>query len=165
MELTTNRFVLPNQWSVAKGKVKGSSREVVEINTYLDYLKHKVYEFGQSILREDKELSIQTMRQKWYATDEPKRTLMEAIGIHNEEMKCLVGKDFKKSTWRKYVTTERHIQDFIGPAISCNNASIHASGFDLKTLIRTTHTRQRGVKYAIPLFRYKLFVYNDIRDY
>lgn len=119
MEVTTNRFVLPNQWSSKMGKVKGNSKEASEINTYLDYLKHKVYEFEQDILREDRDLNIQTLRTKWFALGEIKHTLMEAIGHHNEEMKCLIGKDFKKSTWVKYKTTERHIQDFIWWKFNC----------------------------------------------
>ena len=77
MEITTNRFVQFNQWSVTKAKVKGNSREADEINTYLDYLKNKVYGFEQDIFREEKELSIRTMKEKWYAIGEPRHTLME----------------------------------------------------------------------------------------
>ena len=119
MEVTTNRFVFPNQWSSKMGRVKGNSKESDEINTYLDYLKHKLYQFEQDLIREEKEFNIENLRAKWFAIGENKHTLMEAIGIHNEEIKCLVGKDFKRSTWVKYKTTERHVQDYIHWKFDC----------------------------------------------
>jgi len=119
MEVTTNRFVLPHQWSSSLGQVKGNSAEANEINTYLDYLRHQIYEYQQEILREDKTLTIQALREKWFAIGDIKYTLLEVVSIHNAEMQCLIGKDFKKSTLTKYKITEKHIQDFIHWKYNC----------------------------------------------
>ena len=54
MEVTTNRFVLPNQWSSQAGKVKGKSLEAEAINSYLDYLRQQIYEYQQEILLDHK---------------------------------------------------------------------------------------------------------------
>jgi hypothetical protein len=44
MEVTTNRFVLRHQWCTKLCQVRGNSREADEINTYLDYLRHQIYQ-------------------------------------------------------------------------------------------------------------------------
>lgn len=119
MEVTTNRFVLPKQWSSQANKVKGKSQEAEGINSHLDYLRQQIYEYQQEILLDHKEVTIQTIREKWFGLGERKYTLMEVIGIHNAEMESLIGKDFKKSTLTKYKTTEKHIQDFIHWKYDC----------------------------------------------
>jgi len=119
MEVTTNRFVLPHQWSAKANKVKGTSAAAAEINAYLEYLRHEVYEYQQEILQEQKEVTVHSLRDKWFGRGEKKYTLMEVIGLHNADMEGLIGKDFKKSTLTKYKTTERHIQDFIHWKYDC----------------------------------------------
>jgi hypothetical protein len=95
MEVTTNRFVQPHQWSASLGQVKGHSQEAEEINTYMDYLHHRIYEYQQEICRDENPVTIQSLREKWFAIADIKHTLLEVIGIHNSEMASLIGKQTK----------------------------------------------------------------------
>jgi hypothetical protein len=119
MEVIANRFVSPNQWSSTQGMVKGNSKEGTDINAHLDFLRYQVYEYQQKILKEGKPLTTHTLREKWFAIGEKKYTLMETIALHNEDMKSLIGKDFKKSTLIKYKTTEKHVEEFIHWKYNC----------------------------------------------
>lgn len=119
MEVTINRFVLPNQWSFTTGRVKANIVAAKEINSHLENVRLQIHAYEQEILREGKDLTIQAIRGKWFGTGDIKHTLLEAIGVHNAEMEFLVGIDFKRSTLVKYKTTERHVQDFIHWKYNC----------------------------------------------
>ena len=119
LEVTTNRFVCPGQWSSSAGHVKGKSPEANEINSYLDYLVGQIYQYEREILSEGRTVTAFALRKRWFGRGEKSYTIMEAIGVHNTEMEALVGTDYKKSTLTKYKTTERHVQDFIKWRYKC----------------------------------------------
>jgi site-specific recombinase XerD len=119
MEVTINRFVLPNQWSFTTGRVKGNSVEAQKINSHLEDVRLQIHTYEQEILREGKALTIQAIREKWFGIGDIMHTLLEAIGVHNAEMEFLIDKDFKRSTLVKYRTTEKHVQDFIHWKYKC----------------------------------------------
>ncbi len=51
-EISTQRYVEPSKWSAAAGKAKGNSEEARAVNSYLNALKKRVYDYQQMILQE-----------------------------------------------------------------------------------------------------------------
>jgi site-specific recombinase XerD len=112
-EVTTKRYVESSKWSTEAGKVKGNSEEARGINAFLDVLKQKVYNYQKEILRDDKPFSVQTLREKWFGTNDRPRMLMEIFQHHNDQMAALVGREFSKATMIRYKTTIGHTKSFL----------------------------------------------------
>ncbi|MFV0472175.1 MAG: Arm DNA-binding domain-containing protein [Paludibacteraceae bacterium] len=53
IELSTKRYTSPEKWSIEGNCMKGTSAESKAVNSYLDTLKAKVYEYQQQLIRED----------------------------------------------------------------------------------------------------------------
>ena len=78
IELSTQRFTTSERWSVEGNRMKGTSGESKATNSYLDTLKAKVYDYQQQLIREDKIVNAENMRNKILGIE--KRSFM-LIGI------------------------------------------------------------------------------------
>jgi hypothetical protein len=54
IEFTTKRFTTSEKWSVEGNRMKSTSVESKSINSYLDALKAKVYDYQQQLIREER---------------------------------------------------------------------------------------------------------------
>lgn len=112
-EISTNRYVEPSKWFSKAGKVKGNSEEARSINSFLDTLKQRVYDYQKIILREGDVFTKVTLRNKWYGIDERSHTLIEVFKNHNRQLESLIGQDCSKATFTKYRTTLDHTIAFM----------------------------------------------------
>jgi len=112
-ESHTNRQIQPAKWSKASGKAKGNSEESQMLNNFLETLRNKAFNYQREILFEGKELSIQTIREKWIGTKEKPRLLIEVFKEHNRQMKELVGKQYAHLTYVRFETSLRHTRAFL----------------------------------------------------
>ncbi|HEY0059648.1 MAG TPA: Arm DNA-binding domain-containing protein, partial [Flavisolibacter sp.] len=76
-EVSTQRYIEPSKWSQVAGKAKGSSEEARSINSYLDLLKNKVYDYQREILQADEPFTKETLRNKWQGVSDRSHTLVE----------------------------------------------------------------------------------------
>src|SRR5450631_1780636 len=111
-EVTTDRFIDPARWSSKAGKIKGTSEEFRSLNTHLEIIKRKAYEYQQDILLKDLPLTIEIFKAKWWGLVESHYTLLQVFQQHNDDLKKLIGKGYAKSTWTKYETTRKHLAEF-----------------------------------------------------
>jgi hypothetical protein len=65
-ETSISRSVLPSQWSVKSGNVKGISEQAKSINEYLDLLKNQVHAYEYDILIDGKDFTTNSLREKWF---------------------------------------------------------------------------------------------------
>lgn len=113
-EVTTNQHVKPHLWSSSTGRAKGKSIEVQEINNELDSIKRQVYRYEENIVAEHRDVTVATLRGKWFGEDNSKRTLLHVFSNAIVELGQLVEKGlYKHSTVIKYKTTEKHIKTFL----------------------------------------------------
>ncbi len=112
-EVSTQRYIEPSKWSQAAGKAKGNSEEARSINTYLDVLKNRVYDYQREILQADKPFTKETLRNKWFGISERNHTLVEVFKNHNQQLEALIGKGNSKATFTKYRTTLDHVISFV----------------------------------------------------
>jgi hypothetical protein len=113
-EVTTNQHVKPHLWSSFTGRAKGKSIEVQEINNELDSIKRQVYRYEENIVAEHRDVTVATLRGKWFGEDNSKRTLLHVFSNAIVELGQLVEKGlYKHSTVIKYKTTEKHIKTFL----------------------------------------------------
>jgi hypothetical protein len=113
-EVATHRHVEPSQWSPSGGKVKGKSESSLETNIALDEIRKRVYEYKERILFENRNFTINTLREKWFGEDHRKRTLLGVFRLSIMDLEKLVAKGiYQKSTLVKYTTTEKHLIHYL----------------------------------------------------
>ena len=104
-EVSTQRYIEPYKWSPVAAKAKGNSEEARSINTHLDMLKNKVYDYQQLIQQEGGSFTRDALYQKWYGIKDRSYHLVEVFKHHNDQLQALIGKGFSKETFGKYRTT------------------------------------------------------------
>lgn len=80
----------------------------------LDLLKKRVYEYKERIDLENRNFTVNTLREKWFGEDRNKRTLLGVFRLSILGLEKLAAKGiYKKSTLVKYRSTERHLIEYI----------------------------------------------------
>ncbi len=113
IEFSTKRYTLPDKWSVEGSCMKGPTSEAKATNSYLDALKAKVYEHQQALIRENKLVNAENMRNKMLGLEKRSHMLIPIFQKHNDEMAALIGKDYSASTHERFVTTIKHTINFL----------------------------------------------------
>lgn len=112
-EVATHQHVKPSEWSALAGRIQGKSETAIDINMALDIIKKRVYDYKDRILRENKNFTVDTLREKWFGEDRNKRTLLGVVRLSILDLEKLVAKGiYKKATLTKYKSTEKHLIEF-----------------------------------------------------
>jgi len=93
-EVATHRHVQPSEWSSSAGKVKGRSESALETNMALDEIRKKVYEYKDRILFENRNFTVNTLREKWFGEDRNKKTLLGVFRLSILDLEKLVAKAY-----------------------------------------------------------------------
>jgi hypothetical protein len=113
-EVATHRHVEPFEWSSSAGRVISRFESAVETNMALDEIKRKVYEYRERILLENRDFTVDSLREKWFGQDRNKRTLLGVFRSSIMDLEKLVAKGvYRKSTLVKYKSTEKHLLDYL----------------------------------------------------
>ncbi len=113
-EVATHQHAKPSEWSPSAGKIIGKSEMVLQANMELDLIKKRVYDYRERILIENKEFTVNALPEKWFGEDRNKRTLLGVSRLSILDLEKLVAKGlYKKSTLVKYISTERHLIEFL----------------------------------------------------
>lgn len=113
-EAATHRHVEPFEWSSSAGRVISRFESAVETNMALDEIKRKVYEYKERILLENRDFTVDSLREKWFGQDRNKRTLLGVFRSSIMDLEKLVAKGaYRKSTLIKYKSTEKHLLNYL----------------------------------------------------
>ncbi len=112
-DVSINRSICPKDWSVNAGAAAGESSESQTLNVFLRNLETKVYKYVNSLELQDKDVNIEIVRSLVTGKTDEKKTLMLLFEYHNSRMNDLIGKDFSKATYHKYVFTARKVAKFL----------------------------------------------------
>jgi site-specific recombinase XerD len=113
IELSTKRYVDATKWSSEAGKLKGNSEEARSLNSYLDILKAKVYDYQKELIHETGYVTFEAMKNKTLGVQERALTIVPVFQDHNQKMKSLIGNEFSPNTLKRYVTTLKHLITFL----------------------------------------------------
>jgi len=112
-EISTGQKIPTSQWNIRSGKITGNTPNAKHLNALLEGIRSKVFECYTSLFNNGKEITCESLRNKYLKIDERKITLMNVFEDHNSRMKELVGKEFSKGTWERYETSLRHTRSFL----------------------------------------------------
>lgn len=124
-QFSTGIFIKEINWNVNMQRVKGNSIDVRRINENLDLLKQKVQKSYDDIAKTNDIFYVNDIYNRFSGNDKEYKTLLQAFDYHNRKMKALVGKDYVKATYDKFVIIHAHIKDFIKHQYSKPDYPLH----------------------------------------
>ncbi len=112
-ELSTGQTILTSSWNTEASKVSGNSKEAKSINLYLENIRLKILQCNNDLIATKKEITGETLKNRYLGTDDKKITIVEVFKDHNQQVKDLIGKSFSKGTLERYETSLRHTISFM----------------------------------------------------
>ncbi|MFC4268871.1 site-specific integrase [Polaribacter marinivivus] len=112
-EISTKRTIEIEKWSVEANKAIGRTEDIRELNAYLDSLTTKVYQSQRDLIQDNKEVTTETLKNKFLGVEEKQRTLITIFKNHNKQVEKLVGREFSAGTLERYKTVCKHLQKFM----------------------------------------------------
>ena len=112
-EISTGQVINSIQWGIKSGKIIGNTHNAKQLNALMEGIRSKVFECYISLFNSGKEITCESLRNKYLKIEDKKVTLIEIFKDHNSKMKELIGKGFSKGTWERYETSLKHTQSFL----------------------------------------------------
>ena len=112
-EISIGRGADPDIWDSKNGKLVGKGETVKQFNAYLDSLKSKLFDAQQALIRENKIITAESLKNKYTGAGEKQRMLVPIFQKHNDEVAALVPNDFAPGTLERYKTSLSHTTEFI----------------------------------------------------
>ena len=153
VEISIQRSVDPACWCAISKSLKGKTEKVKEFNAYLDILKFKVYTSQKDLIAENKEITAESLKNRFLGIEESSRMIIKIFQEHNNQVKELIGKQYTKGTFDRYETSLKHLQSFIKRKHSVSDLNIKSIDyafitdfeFYLKTVRLCSHNT--AIKY------------------
>lgn len=111
-ELSTQRKIEPTRWNKA-GQAKGNKDDIKSLNNYLDILKNKVYDIRADLIQKNQLVTAEVIKNEYNGIGKQSKKLSEVFEYHNQKVKELVGIDYAQATYRRYLTTQSHVVNFL----------------------------------------------------
>ncbi|WP_255489385.1 site-specific integrase [Dysgonomonas sp. 216] len=112
-EILIKRSVDISLWDQTKGCVKGKGRIAAEINSYIDIIKAKLRNIYRELEAEERQVTAEIIRNKYFGVEEKHKTLLQVFSEHNKEARSLIGKGYVEKTVQRFETTARYLEEFI----------------------------------------------------
>lgn len=166
-ETATSRSIEFAKWSQDAGKAIGSTKDVKELNEFLNVLRAKAFDIQKKLITIGAIVTSEIFSKQWHGVKEKPRMLLEIFQHHNDQVKELVGQQYSKSTYTRYSTSLDHTRKFIKeyfnvsdlPIDKLNYQFITDYEFWLKTKRKCNHNST--IKY---LTNFKKIIYICIKN-
>ncbi|MFT7188800.1 MAG: hypothetical protein ACI9AV_002071, partial [Sediminicola sp.] len=109
-EISLKRYVSVNDWDTSKGRARGNSYPIKQLNAYLDEVYTQILKAHKVLVEEHIFVTSQSVKSRFLGEDDHHKTLMELVDYHNNNMV----KVLSSGTMKNYYTTEKYLIGFIG---------------------------------------------------
>ena len=112
-EFSLGKRIEVRRWCAAGGKLRGTTKQVSELNTFLDYVRNRCYRIHEELIKNGEPLSAQHITDNYLGKGKKQWMLLEIFQNHNDEMESLVGTEYASGTLQRYKTALKHCKHFI----------------------------------------------------
>ena len=112
-EISSKQWVDAKLWDSRKGRVKGNKEEARVINQHLDHIRNRLNEIYNELEKKGELVTAHALKENYQGKVINQHTLMGAFSFHNNHMKAQIGKGYAKSTYTKFLTTQKLTKEFI----------------------------------------------------
>jgi integrase/recombinase XerD len=111
---STGLFINPDLWNSKKQVVKPPEPDAELINTQLSLIRTKLNQAFLFLQVNEVNFDVQDIYQQYKGKPLKKeRGVVEVYDMHSQRIKKLIGIDIKDVTYKKYLESGKHLQDFI----------------------------------------------------
>jgi site-specific recombinase XerD len=111
---STGQFINPEHWSSSLQLAKPPNPENKIINMQLSLISQKINEAFLMLQVQPEDFDVDDIYRKYKGEDvKTEITILGAYDLHNEKMKKLIGVDFNKLSWSRYLESRRKVAEFI----------------------------------------------------
>lgn len=111
---STGLFINPDHWNNGVQIAEPSTPENNIINTQLSLISQKISEAFLMLQVLPDTFDVDDIYRKYKGEDvKTEITILGAYDLHNEKMKKLIGVDFNKLSWSRYLESRRKVAEFI----------------------------------------------------
>lgn len=128
-EIYIKRSIPVDQWDQPRGRAKGKSRIATETNLYIESIRSNIYQIHRELESDGRDITVETVRNKYFGVDEERKTLLQVFTEHNTEARSLIGKGYVGKTVQRFETTARYLGEFIN--VEYNLSDIALKELDL----------------------------------
>jgi hypothetical protein len=79
----------------------------------LEAIRIKLLKAYDALAKESEAFTVEHIHNRFAGKDKEYKSLLQAFEYHNEKMKELIGKDYVKATYDKFVVIQNHVEEFI----------------------------------------------------
>ncbi|NQY31394.1 MAG: site-specific integrase [Flavobacteriaceae bacterium] len=113
-QFSTGIFINPDHWNNKQQVTKPPNAENKIINMQLSLISQKINEAFLMLQVLPNDFDVDDIYKKFMGEDtKDEITILGAYDLHNEKMKKLIGVDFNKLSWSRYVESRRKVAEFI----------------------------------------------------
>ena len=113
-EFATGLFINPDHWNNGVQIAEPPNPENNIINTQLSLISQKISEAFLILQVLPDTFDVDDIYRKYKGEDvKTEITILGAYDLHNEKMKKLIGVDFNKLSWSRYLESRRKVAEFI----------------------------------------------------
>ncbi len=112
-EISTKEYVTGAKWNKEKGRINGNAEPVRKQNQRLDNWELKAKEAYNQLLRDDKRISAQEIKNLVLGIADSSNDLLSFFEAHEKEVKTKIGIDYSAGTHKNYVATLKHLRSFL----------------------------------------------------
>ena len=115
-EQSIKRSIDTERWDSDLGYVKGNKRDAREINLLIDNLRIKVRQIHNQLIEKSLPATSNLIKNILNGVNEEQKSLIEIFNYHNQIVKDTIGIDYAEATYIRYLTTKKHIVEFMESA-------------------------------------------------
>lgn len=113
-QFATGLFINPDHWSSKRQKTHPPDKNNNYVNTQLSLISQKINEVFLFLQVSSAVFDVEDIYLQYKGESIKKnKTLLEVFSEHNEQMQRLVGVDYAKSTYSKFIEANKHTVNFI----------------------------------------------------
>lgn len=108
------RYLKPENWDANRYQMIGKTEEARVFNEYLNAVKMKAHKKYNELIHLYDDLTADMMRDAILGINASSpKMLLEIWQEYNDELQQLVGKEYSKGTYQKYITSYKRMQSFL----------------------------------------------------
>ena len=128
-EISLKRYISVNDWDTSKGRARGGSYPIKQLNAYLDEVYNQILRAHKELVEEHVFITSQSVKSRFLGEDDQHKTLRELIDYHNSNMVNVLS----FGTMKNYYTTEKYLIRFIGETTA--NTDIYLKQLNYRFII------------------------------
>jgi site-specific recombinase XerD len=132
-DFSLNRFICPERWDSNLSRVKGTKNDAKAINKYLDTVKTRFLEIANELILKKELVTADMLVERFFGRNNLEKTVIEVFKLHNDRVAALIGKDFSASTYTRFLTTLKHVEEFLAHSYKAKDIPLSKLNYEFIT--------------------------------